>query len=415
MKTRSVLAVILVAVLLLGTMTFSFAEEKTQVVIWHTFTEAQETALQGFAAAFNELRDDIEVVVQSQPYKDFTDNVYIAVANGAGPDIIFNYASTAAEYVDDGLVADLGKYIYDPVLGIENFDTLLPANILAEAKGFSDGKIHYLPAVTTGPILFYNKTLYDELGLTVPATWEQLTANSKAIYEAKGLPGFGTDSLTDLMQALMMQTGNGYIDVENKLVLFDNDAAVAQLTWLANNVQAGYFVLQPTGDYFSNDFNAGQVASYLGSCAGVPYIIPDGFEYAVAPMVQDGVMNWYPSCNRGPIVFTSTEEKEKAAYEFVKFFLEPDNNAAWAIAMVAMSPYAGTQEVTAYKDFIATQPALEAVAANLSVAGSLPSVTGASTVRNALKQAAIMAGGGTDPAEAMAECVATSNDALQGK
>ena len=59
---------------------------------------------------------------------------------------------------------------------------------------------------------------------------------------------------------------------------------------------------------------------------------------------------------------------------------------------------------------------LVAVQANLDIAGSLPSVTGSNTVRNALKEAATKVSGGAMTAEeAMAECVATCNAALQAK
>lgn len=44
---------------------------------------------------------------------DSLDNVYNAVANGVGPNMIINYASTAADYVKDGLVVDLSKYVFD--------------------------------------------------------------------------------------------------------------------------------------------------------------------------------------------------------------------------------------------------------------------------------------------------------------
>ena len=69
----------------------------------------------------------------------------------------------------------------------------------AETVGFVDGGMYALPAVTTGPIFFYNKTIYDEMGFTPPTTWEELAEQSKAIYEKYGIPGFAADSLTDLM------------------------------------------------------------------------------------------------------------------------------------------------------------------------------------------------------------------------
>ena len=198
-----------VALMAAAVMLFAFcasANAATQVTIWHTFTDAQQAALEKFAADFNASQSDYEVVVESQAYSGFLDTVYNAVANGVGPNMIINYASTAADYVKDGLVVDLSKYVFDEEIGMADVYNSLPESIKAETVGFSDGGMYALPAVTTGPIFFINKTIYDELGLTAPTTWEELAENSKKIYEAKGVAGFAADSLTDMMQALMMQS-----------------------------------------------------------------------------------------------------------------------------------------------------------------------------------------------------------------
>lgn len=404
---------LLVAVMMLVAMCAT-ASAATKVSIWHTFTDAQQAALEKFAADFNATQTEYEVVVESQAYSGFLDSVYNAVANGVGPSIIINYASTAADYVEDGLVVDLSQYIFDEEIGMADVYNSLPDSIKAETTGFVDGGLYALPAVTTGPIFFINQTLYDELGLKAPTTWAELAENSKIIYEAKGIPGFAADSLTDMMQALMMQSGAGYIDVASKSVLFDTEAATAWLAWFGENVQKGYFALNPTGDYWSNDFNAGMVASYLGSCAGVPYIVPDGFEYSVAPMVRGDVTNWFPAWNRGPIVFNKDEETNKGAYLFIKYFLSAEVNCAWAQAMNAISPYGTTQASEAYAAFAADlDPSLVAVQDNLDVAGALPTVTGSYAVRTALQDAAIAVAGGMTAEDAMAVAVATSNAALQ--
>lgn len=137
------------------------ASAATQVTIWHTFTDAQQTALEKFAADFNASQSDYEVVVESQAYSGFLDNVYNAVANGVGPNMIINYASTAADYVKDGLVVDLSKYVFDDEIGMADIYNSLPDSIKAETVGFSDGGMYALPAVTTGPIFFINKTIYE--------------------------------------------------------------------------------------------------------------------------------------------------------------------------------------------------------------------------------------------------------------
>ena len=107
MKFRSMMAAVLAFIFVIS----GAAMAATEVTIWHTFTDDQQTALQGFADAFNETQDEYQVVVQSQAYSGFEDTVYNAVANGVGPNIIFNYASTAADYVEDNLVVDMSQYL----------------------------------------------------------------------------------------------------------------------------------------------------------------------------------------------------------------------------------------------------------------------------------------------------------------
>lgn len=228
------IAALVAAVVMLFALCAS-ASAATQVTIWHTFTDAQQAALEKFAADFNATQDEYEVIVESQAYSGFLDNVYNAVANGVGPNIIINYASTAAEYVKDGLVVDLSQYVFDDEIGMADVYNSLPEAIKDETVGFADGGMYALPAVTTGPILFYNKTLYDELGLTPATTWEEVGEQAKLIYEAKGVAGFAADSLTDMMQSLMMQSGLGYIDTENKCVLFDDAKAAEWLKWFGDN------------------------------------------------------------------------------------------------------------------------------------------------------------------------------------
>jgi len=416
MKVRSVAAVLTAAMLIPAGAAFAEGE-KTTVSIWSTFTDAQDAYLRKTAEDFNALNPEYEVIVQTQENKNFTSNVYQSVVNGVGPDIIFNYGSEAAKYVGAGLVANLDEYIYDEEIGIENFDELLPEYLFDEINGFEDGHIHYLPGYTTGPILYYNATMLEELGLAVPTTWAELEEVSRAIKAAKPeVTPFGIDSLVDIAQTLMLETGCSYIDTENKEVGFGG--AADRIAWLGQMAQEGLFAITaPTGGYFSNDFNAGLVAMYYGSCAGVPYINPNGFDYAVAPAPTSGEEGAvYTIWNRGPIVFSANGEKaEMGAYLFVKYMMTtPEVAEGWAEAVLALTPWLNAQEVDGYEAYVASQPALAAVQDNFDIGISFPSVTGASETRDAIKEMATVVAGGADAAEAMAACVETCNNAIKG-
>ncbi len=418
MKMRSLLAMLLAVVMVMSFTSFAMAESgKTTVTIWHTFTDDQEAYLVKAAEDFNAASETVEVVVMSQPYSGFLDSVYGAVINGVGPDIIFNYASEAARY-EMKYLTDLSQYIYDEEIGIANFDELLGEGQMTEVNGMEDGLIHYLPAYTTGPILYVNETLLKELGLEVPTTWEAMVEMCKVVKEKKAVAGLGMDSLTDVIQMLIMDAGATYIDVENKQVGFDTPEVRAKIAWLVENAKEGLFAIQSTGNYFSTDFNSSLCATYIGSCAGYPYIEPDGFEFGMYAMP---VESWYPSWNRGPIAFYYNDDvRAEATYEFIKYFTSGEVNAGWAVACNALAPYADANDVPVYVEFLAQDSlavdAISAVQEHLDIAGSLPSVKGASTVRNAIRDAVIKAVTSDVTVDAAwDECVALCNSALKGE
>lgn len=383
------------------------AKEPVEVVIWHTYTEDQEATLQAAADAFNASQETITVKLESQAYQDFTSKVMQAVRNQNGPDMIIHYASEAANYVDDGLVIDFDQY-----LDADYKSTLSEAAYNA-AHAFTDGKMHIYPLVTSGPIFFYNKTIYDELNLEVPTTWTQLAENAKAIYDAKGIAGFAFDSLTDGMQTLITQAGSGMINSETKSVEFNTPESVERLQWFADNVKSGAFLLAPTGSYFSEDMNSGILASYIGSVAGLPYLtLPEGNELGMAELPQEGAVQWVPGWDRGAIVFSSTPEKEAAMAEFVKFFAGEEWNTKFCVAANYASPYTTTQNNADYKAFLDSNPALKNL--RTDIAGSFANIAGASTVRDQLKVAATEAATGTKTAEqALTDAETTSNAELQ--
>jgi len=390
--------------------------DKVQVVVWHTFTEDQEKSLSEIAAAYGAENPGVEVLVQSQPRQGFLDKVFNAVRTKTGPNMIINFSSEAAKYIDPAndentYVIDFQQYMSAEEL--EAFKASLPAAVYEETVIFEDGKMHIIPVYTSGPILFYNATWFEELGLEAPKTWEELEAVARAIKDKHGVPGFAVDSLTDLANMLMMQGGAAFVDVENKKALFDDAKAVERVQWFADLVKEGVFTLTPTGDYFSNDFNSQLIGSYFGSVAGLPYIQPNGFEFGVAPSVMDGE-KWYPAWNRGAIAFKVSEEADKATYDFIRYFTNAENSSKFTQSVVSLSPYAATIELPEYQAYLNAEDinaeGLRAVQAHLQDAGVLPIVSVSATIRTEIERAITRASTGeATAADALKEAVETVN------
>ncbi|MGI6608378.1 MAG: ABC transporter substrate-binding protein [Erysipelotrichaceae bacterium] len=365
--------------------------EGETVTIWHTYTDDQKDTLERIAAEFTALHEgEIRVVVQAQEYSGFLNKVYESVANGVGPDIIFNYASTAATYVgsteEETLVVDFDKYLS------QDFSKLVAPGIYAEMTDFTDGKLHVLPMVTTGPVYFYNEKIFEQYGVEVPKTWKEVFITSKTIWDKSGhtVVGFAVDSLTDLFTTIIMQHDLGYYNEDKTSVLFCNEKLGFVLQQFKDGVNEGYFQLSPqSGDYNSSDMNALTLASYVGSIAGLPYLEYEGIAAIPLPREMDygmGVVDWAPAWNRGVIVFKSNEAQEAAAVKFAEYFLNEENNAAWAKTMNAFSPYFATQNNPDYQAIVADNLALTALAGQINYSGVLPNTKGAAAIRTALEE-----------------------------
>ena len=417
-----ILSVLILGIAFTGCSKKELNKEPVTVEVWHTYNGKQADALNSAADRFNSSQNAYFVKVMNQDYSGFADTVYNAVANGIGPSIIFNYGTTAVDYVNEGLAINIKKYIEaDNKKGdhtMQNIIDSLPEAMKTDVLGFEDGGIYYLPGCTTGPVFFYNKTIFDELGLVPPANWDELVAVSKTIKEKKGIPGFHSDGLVDNLQELIMHNGLTYIDVQNKKIGFGGKKMEEIFEWYADNCKKGYFSFNTIGRYSSEDLANGDIASFSGSCVNDQYI----------QMVEGkgtlGMAKWiagdfYTAWNRGPIFLHRNEAVNKGAYEFVKFFLNEENAAKWAIANSALCPYGTSANVPEYVEYLNNLPATSAlpyVQANLSKSGSFPNVTGSAAVRRALEEYLnYVVDGKMSAKDAVAAMEKACNDALAGK
>lgn len=423
-KITSVILSVLVLGLALTVTGCSKSGKTTTVEIWHTYNGSQKEFLEKAVEQFNASQNKYTVVALAQERNGFADAVYQAVANKVGPSIIFDYGSTAVDYIEEGLAVDIRKYIEeDEKKGdttMKDIIASLPEAMKTDVMGFADGGIYYLPGCTTGPVLFYNKTIFDEMGLNPPKDWNELAEISKKIYEEKGIAGFHSDGLVDNIQALIMQNNLGYIDVPAKKVTFCTPKLAEIFDWYAENCKMGYFEFNTIGQYASEDLANGEIASFSGSCVNDQYItMLNGAELGMAPWIAaSNGTSFYTGWNRGPVLLSRNEKVNRGTYEFVKFFLSPEMNGGWAKANSAIAPYGTTEKNPEYQSYINNLPATSAlpcVKANLSASGSFPNVPGAAQLRGLLVEYLNnVVDGKLSSSEAVKKLEEECNKALQG-
>lgn len=395
--------------------------EKIQIVFWHTLTDQHEAALKEIAADFNASQDQYEVVLEQQPYSEYSAKLMQSVSNGTGPDIVSMYPSDAINYINDGYLYDMSSFINDPAEGMPGFYTDIPAGVLADVTQWGNDEIYLIPEFLTGEVLFYNKTMFDELGLTAPKTWTDVETCAKAIYQAKGIAGFGTDSITDTYQTLISQAGSGYIDAATKTMAVDKTIGLEKLNWFADGVKAGYFRLVGEDMYFSNPFGSKAIGMYIGASAGVDYVyaaIPaegEGhFEVACCPVPQEGSVQYISNWANGYACLSKDEAHARGVYTFLKYFTSTDVCVKWCMALGGVPAYLSALENADFQAYAESNIAIKALSEQIGYIGHLASITGSATVRTEIdKMVQSVALGVSDADTAFDTFIANCNAALQ--
>ncbi|MFB8755647.1 extracellular solute-binding protein [Streptomyces nigra] len=186
---------------------------------WDKLTDAYEAEHPG-----------VTVDVEVYSWNEVDAKVKEMVAAGEAPDLaqIGAYADYAAK--------DL-LYEADDLLSIPVQADLVPQ--LAEA-GQVDGVQYGIPFASSTRLLFYNKSLFEQAGLTAPRTWKELAADAAAL-KARGvtypyaLPLGSEEAQAETMQWLL-SGGGGYTDPQLGTYSIDSPENVATFTWLKDDL-----------------------------------------------------------------------------------------------------------------------------------------------------------------------------------
>ncbi|WP_405877506.1 ABC transporter substrate-binding protein [Streptomyces sp. NBC_00005] len=222
----------------------------------------------------------IEVTVYS--WNDVDRKVKELVAAGKAPDMA--QIGSYADYADKGLL-----YTADDLLSITAQADL--ASQLATA-GQVKGVQYGMPFAASTRLLFYNKTLFKQAGLTPPKTWKQLAADA-GVLKARGvkypyaLPLGPEEAQAETMQWLL-SGGGGYTDTVGTYGI-DSAQNVDTFTWLKDDlVDKGLTGPVAPGKLNRADAFAAFASGDVGMLDGHPSLMKiaakKGVKYGMVPM-----------------------------------------------------------------------------------------------------------------------------------
>ena len=247
MKTKKALAAVLGMTMLSGSFVVSApAEVKAadkKLVFWDkseyvaAYNDMMKAKLDEFAEANGV---DVEYVIV--PSGDIKQKLAAAIESGNQPDLIMGDNTLVAEYINSDQLAEV-----DDVL--ENID--FKENALRYAT-FND-KNYLVPLSFTAPGMYIRKDKWEEKGLDMPTTWEELKEDAEKIndpengFYALGLPlgASGGGDAESFVRTVILDFGGRLVDENGKVVLRWLDMANTR------NVQL-MFTIDSLGNVISN-------------------------------------------------------------------------------------------------------------------------------------------------------------------
>ena len=180
-----------------------------EITFWHAMNGAQEESLTKLTEKFMDQNENIKVTLQNQSsYPDLQQKLTATSASPKDlPTLTQAYPDWMFNPINDGLVLELDEYINHETIGFDNYEDILEG--FRNATVIND-KTYAMPFNKSTEVLWYNKTLFEELGLEVPTTLEELAEVSKTIKEEKGIVGAGFDALSNYYTTYITNEGEVY-------------------------------------------------------------------------------------------------------------------------------------------------------------------------------------------------------------
>ena len=363
--------------------------EPVEIEIWHQYSDQYEEWFQRVADDFMAENPNITIKLQYQPADQYEAKVMAAAKAGELPAMVHSAAANMTSYINEGFLVNMDDYIYDETVGIENFDEEINEGLNQMYIPW-DNKRYAMPLFLGGDVFFYNKTMFDELGIVPPKTWSEVEAVATAVSEEIGKPGFGFQILVDGYMEVLNQAGGQVINLETNEIEFDSDIAKEKIAWYKDLIDKGVARLVGDDKHFTNPIANGDVGCFVGLSGNYGYLVGavgDKFELGCAPLPQEGPEKFVSLSEPVFAIAETSPEEELASWLFLKYLLSPAVNAECSTIFGTMPVTASAAEEQVFKDFLESNAVAAAVYEQRDAYGYMPTVAGYYEVRTALDKA----------------------------
>src|SRR6056297_2402544 len=303
---------------------------QTEIEVWfHSGRGSEREVIEDQAKRFSEMDNGITVNLVQLPEGSYTEQVQSAAAAGDLPDVLDLDGPTIANYAWSGFLKPLGEFVPE-----EMENDFLPSIL---DQGYYNGKLYALGTFDSGLSFWGNKKYLNTVDARIPQSLDDawtFTEFMDILHKLKEHPdvkyplgfklNYGVNEwYTYGFSPFLQAFGGDLINRENLTAegTINGPAANAFGAWFKSLFQRGYANPNPAGD---TEFTNGEVAlSWAGHWVYNQNKDALGDDVVVIPAPKfmgkqaTGMGSWAWSMP------ASTEHPE-AAWEFMKFILQPE-------------------------------------------------------------------------------------------
>ncbi|WP_198165781.1 ABC transporter substrate-binding protein [Agromyces laixinhei] len=252
--------------------------------------------------------------------------------------------SSLTELVDEGLIAETTDIWSNAV------DEGWVTEDLRETYTV-DGKQYCVPMNIAYWVMYYNTKIFEEQGIEVPTTWEELDAAAETLKSAGITPYYQTSTLFTFQWFQQMVAGTDpelYEGLSTGEVEYTDPEIVDIMNMWLDQHEAGWFsdagsTVDPAvglkqGDYAMINFGS----FFNGSLDGAGMVSGEDYDMFVIPKTNPDLERTPVAVESGPLCVAENAAQKALGLAYSEWWMSPEAQTAWSEARgdVAFNPKA---------------------------------------------------------------------------
>ncbi|MDR2359848.1 MAG: ABC transporter substrate-binding protein [Oscillospiraceae bacterium] len=337
-----------------------------ELTLWYAGGKTAVNVLAEIVADFNASQDAYRVTTVTQAdYSETYQKVQAGIAGGSAPDIALLDVSDATSLAKKDLLENLSP-LMDADTGFDRSDYI---ESFFSSGVLPDGSVFALPAYGTTQVLYYNIAAFESAGID-PAlikTWQDLerAATEMTVKENGETVFYGWEPMygvSNMIDAVL--SNGGKVFSEDGRTAFINTPEWVEVweafrRWIHDDkIMTIHYGGQGWEYWYKtiDDVLQNKAGGYTGSSGDQADL-----DFSIVGALEQPGWNSNPSApSASALQFVAPKNDNAAAaagaYEFMKFYTSPENQAKWSMATGYIPVRKSTVDVPEYKAYTDANP-----------------------------------------------------------